>query len=443
MGHPSHWTYSPLDPSNDLRQGDIIGRTPGLLAILSKVLSHFCDENYTAFLVVTQSCDLVRRHEEPCKTEYLNLCVVRELEPLLPTILEPCCGTVVPGVFASDSRQHAEQLLKKVLNQNDQAHGLFYLHPDADVGIATASVAMLRVSIALRREHYGMLQKSRCGRLHSEYSNKLGWLTGNLYSRVATPDWEEKENDTTASSKQAELLLRSISQPQNENWVPQELLKAAQTAGEDLGAIPLNRFRSTLAKYARPELIDVVLESVSRVGQGVIAYKACDAISERLAKHDQFLHEVLQQIVSSAAALLSVADQALLLKALAAGVKFREAIASQIGNQLKRKVAEMGKDAVDGLPDLLAGSVGMLVPNNTRMRDMLSPQFGPDRSTEVGEIADLVARTCLFNPAAIRIAKEVGQEAFAQFDFAMLDKLTSQLKNDQKLTAACRGHSAN
>lgn len=442
MGEPSHWTYEPFAASDDLRQGDIIRRTDALLKVLSKVLSYFCDDRYTGFLVLTQSCDLVRRNGDPCKAEHINLCVVRELEPLLPSILEPCCGAGIPGVFASDNRVYAEQLLKRVLNQNDQAHGLFYLHPDADVGIATASVATLRVSIALRREHYGMLQECRCGRLGPEYSNKLGWLTGNLYSRIATPDWEDQENDKTACTKQASMLLRRVSRPKDENWVPRKLLKAAQAANEDLATIPLERFRSSLAKYAPPALLDVVLESVTRVGQGVVADRACDMVSETLAQHDQFMREVVQRVLSSAAGVLSPEEQSFLLEALAGDTKFRKAVGNQVGNRLKQEVAEIGEGAVGNLPDLLAGTVGMLVPGSIRLRSKLSAQLGADRAEAVAEIADLVNGTCIFSAAAIAIAVEVGRGAFSQFDFGMLDKLVSRLKNDQKLGAACREHAA-
>ena len=56
-----HWTYCTFDPSSDLQQGDILSRTDELLAVLKNVHSYFCDERYLAFIVVTQSCDLVRR----------------------------------------------------------------------------------------------------------------------------------------------------------------------------------------------------------------------------------------------------------------------------------------------------------------------------------------------------------------------------------------------
>ena len=226
---PSHWTYSQFEQGSDLLQGDLVRRSNALLAVLGEVHKFFCDPRYTAFAVLTQSCDLVRR-AGVCKSEHINLAVVRELETLLPRLLRESCATGVDNVFRREGRYYAQQILQKILNQNDQARGLFYLHPDADAGIATPSVIMLRVSIALRRQHYDLLKESRCGRLAPQYANKLGWLSGNLYSRIATPDWEDQVGDKEASAKQAKSLLARITQPNDGNWVPQEWVESASKA---------------------------------------------------------------------------------------------------------------------------------------------------------------------------------------------------------------------
>ena len=77
------------------------------------------------------------------------------------------------------------------------------------------------------------------------------------------------------------------------------------------------------------------------------------------------------------------------------------------------------------------------MPGTIRMQAILSTQLGADRGRDVEEIAGLIADTCIFSKAGIRIAEEVGRESFAQFDLAMLEKLVSRLKNDQKLAATC------
>lgn len=210
---PSHWTYGDFGAADDLFQGDIISRSNELVGMLRGVFPYFCDERYIGFLVTTQSCDLVRRGTNPCKAKYISLAVIREVRPLLPEMLEELCGTGVRGIYKKESRFVAEQLLVRIINQNEQARGVFYLHPDADAGIATPSVALLRVTFSLRRQHYDLLMDSRCGRMQGEFANKLGWLSGNLFSRVATPDWNDQEGDTNAASKQAKQLLRFITEP--------------------------------------------------------------------------------------------------------------------------------------------------------------------------------------------------------------------------------------
>ncbi len=64
-----HWTYCTFEPDSDLQQGDILSRTDELLTVLKNVHSYFCDERYLAFIVVTQSCDLVRRKKEHVKPD--------------------------------------------------------------------------------------------------------------------------------------------------------------------------------------------------------------------------------------------------------------------------------------------------------------------------------------------------------------------------------------
>jgi hypothetical protein len=301
-------------------------------------------------------------------------------------------------------------------------------------------VVLLRVSIALRREHYQMLQQCRCGRLGAEYAAKLGWLTGNLYSRVATPDWEEQEKDASASAKQAQSLLRRISRPSDENcenWVPAKWVRAAQEKNVDLNNIPVERFRSTLAEHAPPDLLAVVLDSVRRVGNGVVADKPCDEIGDRLAKHDGFVREVVQTIAGFCG-LLSADEQVALTDRLATDGKFRKAIGNQVANLLKQEAVEIGLRAVDELPNLVAGSVGMLVPASNRVRAAVSDLLGVDRAKEVGQIVESVAGGCVFSAAAIEMATRDVREVFSQVDFGVLDKLISRLKNEQKLRAASR-----
>lgn len=186
---PTHWTYDNVDADADLAQGDIIEPTAAIRAILQEVHPHFLDSKYVGFMILSQSCDLVQR--AGYRGQPINLCVIRELASIADRLLHRFCGSEMPGVYCSDDRGEGKKFLQRVINQNEQAVGLFYLHPDLDAGISTPCIAMLRIAIALHAKHYVKIREARRGRLRSEFQAKLGWLVGNLYARVGTTDWSE------------------------------------------------------------------------------------------------------------------------------------------------------------------------------------------------------------------------------------------------------------
>ena len=98
-----HWTYQEVEnPESALMQGDILRRSEGLYHLFEEVHPYFCDPKYIAFMVITQSCDLVPRRHGQCKTDYVNLAVVRDLESCLPQFFENVCEGVSPGVFVTE-----------------------------------------------------------------------------------------------------------------------------------------------------------------------------------------------------------------------------------------------------------------------------------------------------------------------------------------------------
>lgn len=121
--------------------------------------------------------------------------------------------------------------------------------------LATRSVALLRVSISLRREHYDLLVKSRVLGLAPSYAAKLGWLVGNLYSRVPTPDWEDQQCCPDASKKECEDILDSFTEEGKENWVAGRKLRLVPRE-VDLDSIKRNRFASEIAAYLPPSPLE-------------------------------------------------------------------------------------------------------------------------------------------------------------------------------------------
>ena len=202
-----HWSYAE-SASGDLFQGDILLPTEAFRKSLEFVHPWFNDPKYLGFIVISQTCDLVRRNSETCKTPYVEIAVVRPLRAYLLSMLRQHCEWIGDRYFPSTERNRANELLDRVMNQNEAALGLYYLHPEAAIGIAEEAVALLRVSIALRSaEHYNTLLSARRGRLDPEFANKLGWICGNLYSRVGIKDWNESEDDKKSASFIRRILL--------------------------------------------------------------------------------------------------------------------------------------------------------------------------------------------------------------------------------------------
>jgi hypothetical protein len=260
---PSHWTYaSSCAPDNDLQQGDILAVSKELQDLFHEVHPHFCDPKYLAFIILTQSCDLMR-HNGMCSVRYINVAAVRSLSACLTTLLDTVCEPLTPGIYSEADRNKAQLLLDRIFNQNELKLGLFYLFPDADVGIVEDAIAFLRVSVAFRVDHYDLIRRSRSGRLTSEFANKLGWLAGNLFDRVGTPrDWTKEELNTMARSY---LLSDNELAPV---WLGNHILKHFKGKGIDPAKLTREKLlEANVGKIPRPKDIGIlqVIKTVAEV----------------------------------------------------------------------------------------------------------------------------------------------------------------------------------
>lgn len=266
-----YYIYGKCKEEDDLSQGDILQPTQELRSIFENIHPHFIDEKYTAFLVLTQTCDLVRRNRErpsDCKSRYINLAVVRPLLDILTFLLDRTCGKVeISGkvasrIYTKESKQKAKQLLERIFNQNEQAMGIFYLPEETSVKIADPSVALLQVSVAVRAHpHYEALRKSRSGRLKPEFQSKLGWLVGTLFSRVATQDMPKE--------KQKELMISMLgSEKKGEEsdiglqWISEKNVKAASKQKITIDNLTTNQIVDTLEKCKPTSPFDIAIERI-------------------------------------------------------------------------------------------------------------------------------------------------------------------------------------
>lgn len=259
---PAHWTYDVVEPTADLAQGDIVEPTSAIRDVLREVHPHFLDPKYVSFMVLSQSCDLVQRAGN--RGQPINLCVIRELRAVAARLLEVYCGTGMRGIFCSETRSEGRKFLDRTINQNEQATGLFYLHPDADAGVSTPSVAMLRIAIALRMEHYRVIQAGRRGRLRPEFQAKLGWLVGNLYSRVGTEDWSEPPG---RKKEQRKIVDQVIDNLVGVEWASSEAARKAKAAGFSVEGKSQDEVRAALRSF-EPTPLDVqLLQELERILQ--------------------------------------------------------------------------------------------------------------------------------------------------------------------------------
>ena len=73
-----HFTYVDLDDNTDLQQGDLLRIQGRLKEVLEKYHQYYAsNRDYRFLIVLTQTCDLVRRDSKPCKSHYINVAAVK------------------------------------------------------------------------------------------------------------------------------------------------------------------------------------------------------------------------------------------------------------------------------------------------------------------------------------------------------------------------------
>lgn len=221
-----HFTYlAPKDGQEDLQQGDVLSVTPALSDIIREFHPRYIKPDYTHFLITTQSCDLVRRAGDGCSAGYISVCAIRPLSVVLEREIQryqdkPLLTQI--GAVDSRNREKLRQFLERLTNNNN--HEYFYLHADQTAGLKDNSCAFLRLHVALRsRESYEILKNSRIIRLSPTFQAKLGWLVGNVYSRVGTDDWIPEHY----SKREWQEIIKSILDGAT-NWVDNSRIQALQ-----------------------------------------------------------------------------------------------------------------------------------------------------------------------------------------------------------------------
>lgn len=132
-----------------------------------------------------------------CKTPYITLAAVRDYSDFLErTLVSNKMAENYNGILLVDEKAKVRvtQLIERIYNNTESDY--FFLYKEDALDFPKSMVVYLKVSIALKSKmHYEECLKAKKLELSDEFKAKLGWLVGNMYSRVGTTDWESKMSD--------------------------------------------------------------------------------------------------------------------------------------------------------------------------------------------------------------------------------------------------------
>ena len=187
-----HFTYKADADMKSLCQGDVLNITEELAEVLRNVHPYFLNGQYRYFMVLSQSCDLVRRDGKNCKTPYITLAAIRSYDSFVEkTLVKEKFAENVSGLLLMDEKkkEKAYQLIERIYNNTEPEY--FFLYKEDALDFPESMITYLKDSIALKsQEHYDKCLAAKKMELSDEFKAKLGWLVGNMYSRVGTADWE-------------------------------------------------------------------------------------------------------------------------------------------------------------------------------------------------------------------------------------------------------------
>jgi hypothetical protein len=260
---------------DELEQGDLLQPNEELRGLLDKYHPHYAQNKENKFYVVlTQSCDLAKR-QGLCGARYISIAPVRALRVIIqqefdhkfarPDIGDPFGSAVL--------KSEVERFLERLINNNESSY--FYFFAENSIGVIEPMCAMLALPISLKVEHYESLVRARLSGIQSIFQAKLGWLLGQLYSRVGTPELTSDELRTNVNRITGTLAV----------WFPNEDFKALKkllaehrTANPDQ---PINKDITEQLIKKIPKKKALVVERVLELATDV---ELCDSPSPKRYK---------------------------------------------------------------------------------------------------------------------------------------------------------------
>lgn len=283
-----HFTYEQQTFSdNELMQGDVLRRTPALNTLLETVHPHFHQHPKNLFfMVLTQSCDLVPRNPgRVCKAPYIAIAPVRSLDLVVERQVSQYHANDVKSnlpVVGLKARNKISDFLGRLLNNNEP--GFFYLDSEG-TDLGTDCVAFLNLSIAIKTDlHLDTCIAAKSLQLTDTFQAKLGWLVGQMYSRVGTQDMDQEK-----AIKKISESLKSVAL-----WVDDAKIRAIVSKFSELSQ---NNPERTMSDAE----ISATIRSIPSVKDLVIA-RASEVLRDALGSgHDATAKKISSRLASDAA----------------------------------------------------------------------------------------------------------------------------------------------
>lgn len=279
-----------------LSQGDLLKRTDDCVAAIAQAHQYYANTHeYSHFVVITQSCDLVRRGGNRFNAPYITIAAVKSLSHVLDEKIGS--GKLLPNsdfkYRTPSSVQKARLLIERYINNTEDGH--FFFPRSNDHNVDDDLVAFLRLSIALRKEHYDVLASAKIAQVQEVFQAKIGWQKGNIYSRVATPDLDERGYD--GSSIKEEYYDRYIDGVQISGYQAEQLKVEVN-----------HRFAEKGEALSEAEVLDILELGLPRDIE-IIAQKIVDRlVAKKILPQEADTIEIAKRAVADTAALKGIVN---------------------------------------------------------------------------------------------------------------------------------------
>jgi len=284
-----HFTYETANYlSAELMQGDVLRKTPELNELLKAVHPHFFHHPKNLFfMVLTQSCDLVPRGPNlACKAPYIAIAPVRSVEFVVEKQVAQLNTADVKSalpVVGNKAKAKLSEFMGRLLNNNEP--GFFYLDSEG-TQLGNDCVALLNLSIAIKSDlHLETCIDAKVLQLTDTFQAKLGWLVGQLYSRVGTQDM-----DAGKATRKIADSLKGVAV-----WVDDAKIRALEAKSEELVQADPNRMMTQ-------EEIEMTLRAVPTTKDQVIS-RAAEILADALGVGQEATARKLSTRLSNDAAL--------------------------------------------------------------------------------------------------------------------------------------------